>query len=583
MKEEKKVKILGIVEKNSGSHYHRVYLPLLYLNNKQIEINGETHTIETYMDYRELNNFYFTVDDLNKYDIIVNNYTTLNHPALLESLCKKHNVKKWLDIDDFPRLPDNHVNVKEKSKEIMDLTEQYHYKSITCADFVTCSTTPIMEAIVNICSLVGDIPNYLPLEGQFELKEKVKRNGKINIGFCGSVSHYNDLEEFKDVISAISEDKEIRTRCKWVIAGFVKGNKYWSKIEKLFKSKRMSVKFVDACSPSDYMKLYDEIDILFNPLQQNYFSTSKSALKLLECSIKSIPMLSNQSYLNKEFSAFILCREKKDWIESIKNLIYEDNYLKIGKELSEVNLKNNNFDYRIEKLKEGLKVVLENNYKSDANLKLYGITYKDDQYTPFEQYNNSKIDSIEKKSYLFEWNPIIDIVDNFTFSEEDYLGIFSWKFTEKTGVSEKMLDKAFRELKVENYDIINLSPRYFVKNYLATTEQFHPGFMDLFNLICKDLNLEVLEPSFVVYSNFYVAKYSIYKKFVNEVIKPAIELIETKYKDLAWKDSTYKGLSSESLKNSSGLDYYPFQTFILERLMSIWVENNPSLKTYQLV
>jgi hypothetical protein len=155
----------------------------------------------------------------------------------------------------------------------------------------------------------------------------------------------------------------------------------------------------------------------------------------------------------------------------------------------------------------------------------------------------------------------------------------------KTALSKKLVEKLFKEcLKSEEKpDVIGFSPTLFNKNYLSFTEKSHPGFMKLFNLVCKDLNLQVREPEHVVYSNFFIAKKEVYSEFVNTVIKPAIELLETKYKDLAWKDANYTyGLKGEELKEQAGLDFYPMHVFVLERLLSIWLENNSKITFKQI-
>jgi hypothetical protein len=58
--------------------------------------------------------------------------------------------------------------------------------------------------------------------------------------------------------------------------------------------------------------------------------------------------------------------------------------------------------------------------------------------------------------------------------------------------------------------------------------------------LCNDLNLKVKEPKYVVYSNFFIARTDIYKEYVNNIIKPAIELLETKYKELDFALSAKK-------------------------------------------
>ena len=213
------------------------------------------------------------------------------------------------------------------------------------------------------------------------------------------------------------------------------------------------------------------------------------------------------------------------------------------------------------------------------NYKIYSIVYDENQLHEYEKYDNSHIKSYEDKSYLFEYNCLLDIVDNFNINE-DYLGIFSYKFPMKTGLFKKKLFKILEQN--SNYDIYTFCPnRVKLKGqYLSFTEKVHPGFLELFIALCNDLNLKVKEPKYIVYSNFFIVRTDIYKEYINNIIKPAIELLETKYKEQVWKDSKYQGMEKQKLKQHTGLDYYPFHTFILERLFSIWIENK-NYKIYE--
>jgi hypothetical protein len=96
--------------------------------------------------------------------------------------------------------------------------------------------------------------------------------------------------------------------------------------------------------------------------------------------------------------------------------------------------------------------------------------------------------------------------------------------------------------------------------------------MELFTNICTDLGLKVSEPKHTIYSNFFIAKKDTFTEYKELLIK-AIDLLETKYKEAAWKDSGYKALSADKLKIVTGLDYYTMHTFILERLLSVWIDN----------
>jgi hypothetical protein len=201
------------------------------------------------------------------------------------------------------------------------------------------------------------------------------------------------------------------------------------------------------------------------------------------------------------------------------------------------------------------------------NTKIYSIIYSPEQIGEYTQYFN-KIKTIKEFSYLFEINPIVDIVDNHTITE-DYLGIFSYKFPQKTGIFKKKLYWLLN--KHPDFEVYGLCFQHLKGKYLSFTEKVHPGFLNIFVPLCKDLGLEVKEPKYVLYSNYFIAKTEIYKRFVEEIVKPTIVLLDIKYKEQVFKDSTYKGLDSKILKEQTGLDYYTFHPFIFERLAAIYL------------
>lgn len=206
---------------------------------------------------------------------------------------------------------------------------------------------------------------------------------------------------------------------------------------------------------------------------------------------------------------------------------------------------------------------------SPDELRIVSINYNGST-TQYDDYHN-KVNSIEGKSYLFEYNPMIDLYKSNYFKLVEYTGVFSWKFQDKTGLNKNLLYNILDKNDFQEYDVIHFC-RPLGEPFLKFTENNHKGFMKLFSLICNELNIEVKEPINTIYSNFFIAKSEIYEKYIEEVLIPAIDLMETKYKYLAWEDANYKsGLKKEALKKYTGLEYYTFHTFILERLFSVWI------------
>jgi hypothetical protein len=212
-------------------------------------------------------------------------------------------------------------------------------------------------------------------------------------------------------------------------------------------------------------------------------------------------------------------------------------------------------------------------------MEIHTILFEPNQTTPFIPYDNSHIRTIEDKSYLFEYNPILALTP--TFDDNKYYGIFSPKFGIKTGFNKPILEFMLDYHRYKEYDLIAICHPLPLP-YLRFTDNHHMGFMDIFTQLCDKLNIQVQEPSTVIYANQFIAKGWLYKKYVSEVITPAIEILENDLKELAWKNSGYNGLKPEKLKELTGLKYYTFHTFLLERLLSVWLENQ-NYKTLELL
>lgn len=220
-----------------------------------------------------------------------------------------------------------------------------------------------------------------------------------------------------------------------------------------------------------------------------------------------------------------------------------------------------------------IKYIQSLNREHDLNIDIYGICFKDTQNTEYKRIDN-KVSTIAEKSYLFEYNVILN-----TPIVNDYTGFFSWKFRAKTGMNKRVLFNLLQEKNYTEYEVINICEP-LPKPYLEFTELNHKGFMELFANLCNDLGLKVSEPKHTIYSNFFIAKKEVFIEYKN-LLRYAIGYLETKYKKQAWRDSGYKGLPKERLKEATGLDHYTMHTFILERLLSVWIDNK-GIKTLDL-
>lgn len=223
------------------------------------------------------------------------------------------------------------------------------------------------------------------------------------------------------------------------------------------------------------------------------------------------------------------------------------------------------------------------------NVQIYGITYGD-KTTEYIPYQND----FTEKLWRFEYNPMIDICDNLIadLQNDDYLGILSWKFQSKTGFTKDWLLKVLqgREAMRENVSVYNLSPN--LGNNIGNSGCFMDWsakghgetLRELIKACCKHTGLTYHNnPRHIVYANQFIAKKEVYLAYMNTVVKPSLELMEGKLWRKANIPAQYTaGVDSATLKKHTGLDFYNYIPFVLERMMMQFIQSN-NLKTMSLI
>lgn len=206
-------------------------------------------------------------------------------------------------------------------------------------------------------------------------------------------------------------------------------------------------------------------------------------------------------------------------------------------------------------------------------LKLFGITYGDKttEYTEYRSVHNGK-------PWRFEYNSILQILDDYKAWPIDHIGIFSWKFKQKTGVSRRSIEAAY--LKNSDYEILNLSPNLGKNiggcgNFMDWSEAGHKGIKDFIKSCCKHTGmLYENDPQHIIYANQFIASKEVYYDYVERIIKPCLELLEGELWEQVNKPAGYTaGLEKEELKKRTGLEFYNYLPFILERMMSQYIQN----------
>lgn len=212
-------------------------------------------------------------------------------------------------------------------------------------------------------------------------------------------------------------------------------------------------------------------------------------------------------------------------------------------------------------------------------LRIYGITYGN-KTTEYTEFRNDK----PAKPWRWENDPMISVSDNLLHDLQatDVVGVFSWKFPLKTGVNRSALEQM---MEGKEADIFSFSP-YLGDHihFMNWSEQGHPGIKDFIKRCCARCGMYYTnDPRHVIYANQFLATKQVYQAYINDVIKPSLALLEGDLWSEVNKDAGYtRAMHKERLKKLTGLDFYNYVPFVLERMMSQYIANL-DLKVIQMI
>ena len=540
------INILALInEPLSGSKYHRIYNPLSFL-----KADFSTKLTEQLCK---------------DYDVIwLNRYIDVQ-PWAIALWKEKYGFKLVFDMDDSWEVPNTNPSYLSQ-KEI----EPYSKDLCLLADWVTVTTTELEREVRQFNDNASVIPNRIPYgEGQFQIKEETKEeflNRKIRVGISGSISHLHDWKDIKPWLHKLTTNPLFKENCELVISGIGIHNK-------MFES--YQAKLIPYRPVTDYMQVYNELDIILCPLRDDSFNQRKSSIKTLESACSKTVCILDHLYRDKSDllpSSNLFVNKESEWFSHVIDLIQDKEVLWDLKEKTSNEIISQ-CDWVRDALEPRVDIIMQikDNPPLFPKHHIFSIQYKSDQSCFFWPYLN-KVKTVEEKSWRFEYNAMLDIFDNKIeeVKDDEYVGVLSWKFPMKTRMFDKKLERLIKDRDV--YTFCRPLPN---PSYMNFSEAHHPGLRYLVKTLCDRLGLMYKDsPKHIIYSNFVVAKKHIYKDYVEKVVKPSLELLEGELWDLSNKDSGYKaGLPKDQLKMYTGLDYYPLLVFVIERMWSQYLNN----------
>ena len=194
----------------------------------------------------------------------------------------------------------------------------------------------------------------------------------------------------------------------------------------------------------------------------------------------------------------------------------------------------------------------------------FAIPYYNDTLTPF-----------------FENSVIVKIFEEHDFKDDDKVSICSWNLKNKQRSNIPPYRTMDEALINSDFDILLLTKNTQGHSMLEAAEMWHHGFKDIIKKIWEKIGRgNPFDPKYPVYQNAFVAKSFIYKKYIKEVLSPAMNKMEEdeEIKKLCWQNSNYYKLKnnpkfSQRVKEHLGVEYCPMHTFLCERFFSLWMND----------
>ena len=317
------MKILGLINKDSGPGFHRIMMPLLMMQGIDTFI---TNSVKQ--------------EDFENVDCIYYNRVIADSVV---SIAKEKGIKIIVDIDDYWHLDVHHISYQQYiDNHFADL----QIKHIRSADLITTTHERLADLIKKYNPNVIITPNAIPKHEYFTVSRSESELPRIF--WQGSTTHERDVAILKNPFKRL-------TKCATIIAGYTK-HEAWGRMVNSFTNGLSHPGMVLPGLPChEYYSNYSHADICVAPLIDSRFNSLKSNLKVLEAAHAGLPIVCSavHPYLNLPV---LYVFKQSDWFKYLNMLIHDENARNhFGKIIQEFCNNNYNFEtinkYRYEQFK----------------------------------------------------------------------------------------------------------------------------------------------------------------------------------------------------------------------------------------
>lgn len=230
-----------------------------------------------------------------------------------------------------------------------------------------------------------------------------------------------------------------------------------------------------------------------------------------------------------------------------------------------------------------LQVYYCNGLDIEMNVQLYQICYS------LDTCSKCKVQVIDN-SLRTEPYPALEsrtIVDHFdSVPACDYVGYLSWKFEWKRPMA---VDRIITRIQQDEFqhDVYSFFSGMTARpNMWVKGETWHPSMVrmaeTIFAKIGFHFDLRNIPPMPVVYQSAHVTRYDVYKDFVDNWLRPFVNVLENDpelqgelNKRAPYRVGETQHNKPEQLKKAMGQSYYTMHPFIAERVFSTYLAFHP--------
>ena len=238
---------------------------------------------------------------------------------VLRKKCNKYDIKLIYETDDDLLGVEKNSPSYEYVNRVSDSIKNF----IEDSEVITVTTPTLASKFDESKTVI--ISNYY-VDSVLNIKEDIKTEGKLKLGYYGTLTHSKDLFIIKNVILRLKEKYDFDFE---VVGGF---NASDNVDESWFKSIELPPNNMDFEKFMGWLSKTIDWDIALVPLENSPFNQCKSELKFIELAVLGLPgVYSDMCVYNNVVTDGIdgfLAANDDEWVEKIEMLILDNDLRK---------------------------------------------------------------------------------------------------------------------------------------------------------------------------------------------------------------------------------------------------------------